>query len=110
MPPSPSLPWHQAHCASKVRRPSAASADVAERAERGDAVRVWATDAAGSNATADAAQITEWSSRIILLRRRRVQGSAFRVQGSGFRVQGSCSGSSNTELTRTLNSNSNLER
>src|SRR5262249_46672416 len=35
MPPSPSLPWHHAHCASKIRRPSAASLDSGVREGRG---------------------------------------------------------------------------
>src|SRR5262249_14834553 len=84
MPPSPSLPWHHAHCASKTRRPSAASVDMAGRAGRCDAVRVCATAAAGSSAAAAAAQISEWSSRICGYLGK--SGSGFRVQRSAFKV------------------------
>jgi len=42
VPPSPSLPWHHAHCESKICRPAAASLDGAGAARRGGAARVCA--------------------------------------------------------------------
>ena len=52
MPPLPPAPWHQAHWASKTRRPAAMSLEIAAPSGRDRVDRVWAGATRGVSAAA----------------------------------------------------------